>query len=247
MSQHAWRLRATTAVSLALAASLLGGCANSGSAGEPTATPTGPTAARSTATSTGSPAAHVTTTATRVFAAYDSNGAPVAKVAARLSGACFTASITVSSITGSSGTGSSGTGSSPTAVPGHAYRCFTGSQILDPCFAAPRSAATSAPVRTLACYQDPWSAATLLTLTARLPADGSPLQITRPWAIELAGGRRCTVTTGTTDVVDGVAFGYRCDTGTAGLLTTAGRSLQALYRTPSGTLQKLHVAATWRA
>lgn len=218
MSHSASRLRATTVSVFALTV-ILAGCARSNAGSRRvSSSPSGTAAATA-----GSPVpVRPIMTAIHVFAAYGSDGALTAGVAAHRSGSCFTTSIIAASA--------------------RAYRCFAGSQILDPCFAA-----SSTAVRTVACYADPWSRATRLTLTAELPAATTPLKITRPWALELADGQRCVVATGTTPTAHGVSFGYHCDSGTAGLRSTSGRAWRALYRPSAGALREVKVAAVWKA
>lgn len=192
---------------------LLAGCARSqngtGTAG-PSASP------HPTQTSAGT----AVETAIKVFAPFDPDGAPVAGVAARRSGSCFTNSITV-----------------PRAG---AYRCFAANQILDPCFAASPSAPT------LSCYAAPWSRATVLRVSGKLPTT-APLHITRPWAIELSSGQRCVAMTGTTQQLHGVTLGYQCADGTAGLRSGAAALAQAVLRTARGAVADVTVAVEWKA
>jgi hypothetical protein len=217
MLQHAWRPRATKLAGVTAVALI----AISGCASGPTGS--GPSASPPTRSAT--PAARVTatTTATRVFEAFDSSGAPAAGVAAHRSGSCWTSSITVSDR--------------------GAYRCLAGNQILDPCFASSASRST----RTVECYANPWGQAVQLALKTDLPAPGAPLKISQPWAIELAGGNRCVVTTGTAPLVHGVAMRYHCDTGTAGLLSSGARLLEVQFRATGGELQHVAVLAAWTA
>lgn len=225
MTQQAPRRRALLGAAAAGAAALLllaacatgstagGGAAVSGGAGHP-----GPAAPGTTGpgvSATGAPA----TTVSRTFVPFTRSGAPAAGVAARRSGSCFTASITVRS---------------PLA-----YRCFAGNAILDPCFA--RTAAAT----TLDCYADPWSRAVELRVTAALPTS-APLDITRPWALELADGRRCVVVTGTAPSVQGVVLGYRCGDGAAGLAGTSGSVLTAVQRSATGAVARVAVSTVWR-
>jgi hypothetical protein len=157
---------------------------------------------------------------THVFAAFDSAGAPALGIRAHRSGHCFVSSITVPDRS--------------------AYRCFAGNEILDPCFAASASAPT-----VVDCYADPWTAAVQLRLTAELPAPGPPLKIAQPWALQLADGTRCVVTTGTTPLLRGVPMRYQCGSATAGLLDTGGTLLRAQVRTAGGSVSQVTVAATW--
>jgi hypothetical protein len=218
MLQHAWRFRAANLGAVALLAIIvLSGCAS-----EPTKhSSSAPAAAPATSSATSATPVRATTTATHVFAAFDQGGAPAAGVAAHRSGSCWTSSITVSARA--------------------AYRCFAGNQILDPCFASSASRST----RVVDCYADPWSHAVQLTLSRKLPAPGAPLKISQPWALELAGGNHCVVTTGTAPVVAGVTMRYQCDTGTAGLLNDTASALRVQLRAPGGGLDRIAVAGAW--
>ena len=84
---------------------------------------------------------------------------------------------------------------------------------------------------------------------AELPriAGGAPLRMADPWAIQLSGGTRCVVTTGTTDLLRGVPMRYQCPTGTAGLLPQHGTALHAQFRATSGAVRDVPVVATWTA
>jgi hypothetical protein len=215
--QHAWRFRAARVGAMALLAII----ALSGCASGPAKST--PSAAKTTRSVTPAAPVRATTTATHVFTAFDPGGAPAAGVAAHRSGTCFTSSITVSARS--------------------AYRCFEGNQILDPCFAKSASRA----VRTVYCYAKPWAQAVQLTLKAKLPAPAAPLKISQPWAIELAGGNRCVVTTGTAPMVGDVTMRYQCTSGTAGLLNDSARALDVQFREPSGALQRTAVIGAWTA
>ncbi len=123
-----------------------------------------------------------------------------------------------------------------------AYRCFAENTILDPCFAAPGSA------HVLDCYASPWARAVQVRV-AKLPTHTAASHVTRPWAIELAGGQRCVVTNGTAPIVRGTALGYRCSGGAAAGLRGAvtERTLSALYRATDGAVSTPTVVAAWRA
>jgi outer membrane murein-binding lipoprotein Lpp len=232
---HPWRVRlpgtapfaallvAPTAV--LVAALVLAGCAShpAGSGSSTSAShAAGSTTSVSASRSATVPPVRAATTTTHVFSAFGSTGTPAAGVRAHRSGSCFASSITV-----------------PDRA---AYRCFAGNEILDPCFVestSPRSA--------VACYADPWSRAVELTLKAALPTPGPPLKISQPWAIELADGDRCVVTTGTAPILHGLAMRYQCRSGTAGLLASAAALLRAQFRSPGGTVMTVAVAASWTA
>jgi hypothetical protein len=203
----------------AVAVALLAGCAS-----DPARTAARAVSTQSaTGTSTSVAPIAAATTATHVFAAFDSSGAPAAGVVAHRSGTCFASSITVPSR--------------------GAYRCFAGNRLLDPCFVVPGSAK-----HTVACFADPWSRAVVLRLSASLPKPGAPLKISSPWAIELSGGERCLVTTGTARIVHGVPMRYQCASAeTAGLRSASGKLLKAQVRSASGALRQVPVLASWTA
>jgi hypothetical protein len=99
-----------------------------------------------------------------------------------------------------------------------------------------------------ACFADPWSGAVELKLTAKVPKPGAPLKISSPWAIELAGGERCLVTTGTAHLVHGVPMRYQCASAeTAGLLSSTGKLRKAQVRSASGALRQVPVLGSWTA
>ena len=123
-----------------------------------------------------------------------------------------------------------------------AFRCFSGAQILDPCFAPP----TPDPTNVL-CVNDPWSRATTLRLTRVLPTAVAEAA-SRPWALELSTGARCVASTGTVPDVAGVNLSYHCSDGTAAALDPGTATLQtAVYADPDATtLQHATVAGVWR-
>lgn len=114
--------------------------------------------------------------------------APRFRIAARGHGYCWTASLA--------------------AQTPHAYRCFEGNEIFDPCFAA------SAQARSVACFTSPWQPVTLLALTRRLPRTASPPPGPQlPWAIVTSDGRHCVYMTGATAPVGGERINYGCTNG----------------------------------
>lgn len=177
-------------------------------------------AAATSTTQTSSAPAGVTAPTMRVFTPYGRGGAPTAGVVAHRSGSCFTRSITV-------------------ATRG-ALRCFAANTILDPCFAKPGTK------HVLDCYASPWSRAVQLHV-AKLPKAAAAAHVTRPWAIELAGGQHCVVTNGTASTVRGVSLGYLCTGGAAGLRSPTGHSMSALFRATDGAITTRAVDVVWRA
>jgi hypothetical protein len=93
-----------------------------------------------------------------------------------------------------------------------AWRCSMGNAILDPCFQN-----VMGDPKLLSCPSDPWSAnVRMLTVTEPLPASARKdfsLKNVMPWAIELAGGQRCTLFTGATAPVAGMRINYGCPGG----------------------------------
>jgi hypothetical protein len=178
-------------------------------------------AAATSTTKTSSAPAGVTAPTTRVFTPYGRGGAPTAGVVEHRSGSCFTQSITV-------------------AARG-AYRCFAANTILDPCFAKPGTK------HLLDCYPSPWSRAVQLHVDT-LPTAATAVHVTRPWAIELAGGQHCVVTNGTAPTIRGVSLGYLCTDGDAGLRRDpAGGAMSALYRATDGAITTRAVDVVWHA
>lgn len=162
-------------------------------------------------------------TVTRTFQAYDAAGNLAVKVSDVATGNCWTTSV-----------------AAPVAG---AYRCFAGNQILDPCFAPPK---TAAPTQ-IACVANPWSDAVVLTLTSSLPK-GIPAGGKRPWAIELSNGARCVSSTGTVPAIDGVNLDYHCTNGAdAALADPAAATVTAQYALPPATtLQPVTVTTMWQ-
>jgi eukaryotic-like serine/threonine-protein kinase len=162
-------------------------------------------------------------TLVRTFRPYDSDGHLTVAVGHRTSGHCWEGSL-----------------AAPAAT---TYRCLAGNAILDPCFA---SAAAAHPAK-VACFTDPWSKATLLTLTHRLPSQHQPPA--RPWAAVLADGARCIAATGTAPFVHGVGLGYACSDGTWAALRGVGSShVHALVGREGGhTLHRTSVTTLWHA
>jgi hypothetical protein len=128
------------------------------------------------------------------------------------------------------------------AAPGTTkFRCLSGNTILDPCFVS------SAHATTAACVAGPWSGATVLTLTKKLPRP-DVVPVKRPWAIRLSNGARCVAGTGTAAFVHGQNLDYICSNGdTAGLLNPSAKRIVAAYAKPTATsFSRVAVAALWR-
>jgi hypothetical protein len=83
---------------------------------------------------------------------------------------------------------------------------------------------------------------------ATLPTTATAAHVTRPWAIELAGGQHCVVTNGTAPIAHGVSLGYLCSDGDAGLRPDpAGAAMSAVYRATDGAVSTRAVDVLWRA
>ncbi len=117
---------------------------------------------------------------------------PALQITDRITGSCWTGSL---------------------ANPGRpdAWRCASDSRIYDPCFIAGMEPPA------VACVQTPWSTETvLITLeeSLRFPPTPAAMLAQQPWALELADGVRCTVTsTGAGLVIVGMRVNYGCSDG----------------------------------
>ncbi|MBE7187257.1 hypothetical protein [Jatrophihabitans endophyticus] len=146
-------------------------------------------------------------TARHTFDPYTASGRLTVAVTRRTSGSCFSTSI-----------------ADPT---GSAYRCFAGNQILDPCFARPGTGKV-AKGGTVACVADPWSKATVLTLTKALPGRTTPEH--RVWAFLRSDGARCVAATGTVPAVAGRNLAYNCTDHTAAALnSTSAKHVRTVF------------------
>ncbi len=97
-----------------------------------------------------------------------------------------------------------------------AWRCFSGNEILDPCFSSPKRR------NVVLCPLAPWfDRGTELRLHKPLVAaqgnHARPSTGLTPWALQLADGRRCIYAEGATSVVAGERLNYFCGTFTEGL------------------------------
>jgi hypothetical protein len=135
----------------------------------------------------GDSGAAVTQTNVKTFVAWKSDGsAPLLKVANNAIGSCFGAS----------------------AVVDAAFRCFAGSEILEPCFAPP-----SVPnPNVVACARDPWSDLTLVNINGGLP-ESTPATTSNPrWAMELENKDRCvSLGVSSSDASNGVVMRFACN------------------------------------
>ena len=170
------------------------------------------------------PATTTPATTRREFRAYDPAGALTVPVGSTASGSCWESSIAVAAA--------------------NAYRCFSGNSIEDPCFASTPSATV------VACLADPWAKAVVLNLSGALPAASGPgsAQLA-PWSLQLAGGVRCTVTTGQVRVETGQAYNFHCSDGAdAYLVPSTSPDRVAVELDPGATAARsVAVQAIWQA
>lgn len=184
-----------------------------------------PAAAPQPRTTTSAPPA-AATTELRTFAPYD-HATLTVPVSARQDGTCWTTSISV-------------------PRPG-VFRCLAANQIFDPCFAPPGRHAS----RTVACFADPWSPATVIHLVRALPRAHSTLARSKPWALQLANGATCVSVTGTVRTFAGESLDYTCARGRAAALAATGSGrhsvLHADYGVPAkgNTLSTVVVTVAW--
>lgn len=204
---------------------LVAGCASGAGSNSPAAAPHSSTAiATTTTTTTSAPVG----TEQATFVPFTAAGRPSRPVVERATGYCWTQSLA--------------------ARDAAAFRCMAANQILDPCFA------TSAHARTAACYADPWSKTVLLRLTRALPRidGGSPAAVSphsSPWALQLANGKHCVATTGTVDLVHGVAMDYLCGVrARAAIIGNPSRAglLRADYSPDGRSLTTVAVSVSWQ-
>jgi hypothetical protein len=168
------------------------------------------------------------TTQLRVFTPYR-HGKLTTPAGPTQRGMCWTSSITVARV--------------------GVYRCLATNQILDPCFAPPGRASA----RTVACFADPWSPATLLKVDRPLPRGRPLLSHATPWALQLRNGATCVSATGTVRMVGGVALNYNCARGRSAGLSSEQlgrhRVLHAQYglagRHDHADLRRVPVTVAW--
>jgi hypothetical protein len=164
------------------------------------------TAPTTTTTPTTTPASPSSSTVTEVFAPWTTGGelAPGIQVAANLNdGSCSTASLA-------------------DGANQNAWRCSSGKNVYDPCFAPP----DETNVTQVACAQSPLSAVEMLTLATPLPSSSTaPSSSTGstpvPWFMQLANGDTCGRTTGTAFSAGSPSPSYDCQSGVASALNTS--------------------------
>lgn len=154
----------------------------------------------------------------------------------------FTADGTLTVRVHGSRTGSCFTSSIATPLAG-AYRCLSGNDLLDPCFASPVANPTS-----VVCFADPWSPGVSVKLTGKLPTDQPIVRDGLAWALELANSERCLVMTGALPTVDGRPLQYRCgDSAVASVEQDSSGRIRVWYGPQDGPLYPVEVLSDWRA
>jgi hypothetical protein len=88
----------------------------------------------------------------------------------------------------------------------------------------------------------------MLTLTREPPA-AAPARAGKhllSWAVELANGDRCTISTGMTAVVAGISMYYGCTSGAAGELIKSAPTWTVRYQAKgASTLEPVPVTVAW--
>jgi hypothetical protein len=87
-----------------------------------------------------------------------------------------------------------------------AYRCLTGNNLLDPCFA---SQYVSSPGQ-VACADPSPESVTVINLTKPLPPAALPGQQPNPWLLDLANGQQCYGFIGSANEVGGMPVRFAC-------------------------------------
>jgi hypothetical protein len=145
-------------------------------------------------------------TAVHIYAPFSSSGTPVLPTARTVTGYCWTTSNATART--------------------DAWRCMTGNDILDPCFAASRVAHFA-----LCPDGGPWSSKVIrMNLSRALPTleatSPEPSPTTEPaWAVELADGGHCQLLLGAGNVTANLRENYNCSNGVT-LYGTANHSTQ---------------------
>lgn len=159
----------------------------------------------------------------KLFAPYDDNGTLVANAPNKTTGSCFSSSITI-----------------PIAG---VFRCLSGNTIWDPCFAP---AVETNPL-TVACFVDPWTPGTIMSLTKALPTENLILKNGDPWALELSDSTHCVVLTGALPELGDNVLDYNC-TGdkVASLQTSSDGAISVLEGPAKGPLVPSGISVAWR-
>jgi hypothetical protein len=129
-----------------------------------------------------------------------------------------------------------------------ALRCATGDRLRDPCY-LDRAAQ---PLPRVLCVASPWSSTAVTFEPPDLPEPVDGLEPQRPWALELASGRRCVAVGGATTVVDGRRLNYVCRGRTTRFLFGSPDRSRATWhirqaRSARGTgMRRVAIAVAWR-
>jgi hypothetical protein len=133
----------------------------------------------------GGPSVAGAATELKRYTAWDPNGDPVVNAFSDATGDCTTESCKSSR--------------------SDAWRCFAGSQILDPCFENPLFE------REVLCVPSPWAREGVVVRTQLDEANRGRRPGGRPWAVVLANGKRCGFLSGGTAVGPGShRLNYAC-------------------------------------
>jgi hypothetical protein len=125
------------------------------------------------------------------------------------------------------------------------WRCIAGNLLMDPCFESPIQN------NTVVCVNSPWAKKAVKLHASLHQSDRFRGRTGPPWALELAGRRRCVFATGATSVVGGRRLNYFCSRHGPVLWGTPDRRhAQWRIRISSGfTGRHMHwivVRQTWR-
>jgi len=128
-----------------------------------------------------------------------------------------------------------------------AWRCMSGNQIYDPCFAGFLAAKA-----VVACLSSPTAAvAVVLTPTGGVPlqeANKRDLLTSPPWSLDLVNGAHCALLTGATAALAGMRVNYGC-TNRGSVIGEVDRSQprwRVFYQAPNATTASLvDVATAW--
>jgi len=125
--------------------------------------------------------------------------------------------------------GSCSTGSLADGANQNAWRCSSGNDVYDPCFAPP----DETNITQVACAQSPLSSVDMLTLVQPLPSSstgtssgstgtsGDAGSTPVPWFMQLANGDTCGRTAGTASSAGSPSLSYACQSGVASTLNTS--------------------------
>jgi hypothetical protein len=126
-----------------------------------------------------------------------------------------------------------------------AWRCTSGNEIVDPCFAPGEESHISL----VACAQSPWAGVELLSLSQPLVTSsaGSGPGTGYPWFLQLENGQQCGLVEGTQSETGGITLSYGCPSGYASAPAESGEPWLVEYL-PNGSdaFQPQVVTVAWR-